>query len=105
MHKTVKSIGFNTLKLTKRFIYALHSPPGKDILVTDYHSFYERVQIAKSRKLVAGRCGSTGIRLDVEQNQIVSVANAEWGFEIVCRQARKIYCFSRMDTEGICGQV
>jgi hypothetical protein len=51
MHEIVKSTMFSALKLSNRFIYAAIRCFGKDILVTDYHSFYERCQIAKSHKV------------------------------------------------------
>jgi hypothetical protein len=45
----------------------------------------------------------TSVWLDVEQNQLVSVA-VRVGFEITCCKAHEICVFSKMKTERICRQ-
>jgi hypothetical protein len=42
--------------------------------------------------------------LDIEQNELVSVA-VQVRFEIVCCKAHEICVFSKMETERICRQV
>ena len=54
--------------------------------------------------LVSPRLPSTSVRLDIEKNELVSVA-VQVRFEIVCCKAHEICVFSKMETERICRQV
>jgi len=58
----------------------------------------------KSRLMKASGPEVTSVRLDVEQNQLVSVV-VRVGFEIICCKSHEICVFSKMKTERICGHV